>query len=200
MAAQLSTPFYQDFLEILIAEIGLETARLLLEKANLSADLLDKQTAHTMSLETSAVNFAAIQGALRSYYGRGTRGTLLRVGRILFQYQLEKIGFADKVWANLIKLFPLSFRGKQALDFAAHLLRNNGIDISTHTLDLDLLLVDRTSPSTTNQRETSSICFITQGFIQETFYWASGREQDVDEIHCKATGHATCEFRITMKV
>ena len=66
----------------------------------------------------------------------------------------------------------------------------------TRELDLDLLLVDRASPTTTDARAESPICFVTQGLIRESLLWATGQNHDVDEISCKACGANACEFKI----
>ncbi len=188
--------FYNGFVDILASEVGLETLKLLLEKAALSPDLAQPGPASRFDGETAARDYAAIQRALRAYYGRGIRGILLRVGRLLFVHMLQTAGLPGKVRASLVKALPLVLRRRQALELAASFLGARPGDVTVHTLDLDLLVVDYASPGAKGQTEQYAMCFITLGFLQEALFWAIGREQDVDEIHCCATGHETCEFKI----
>jgi len=64
------------------------------------------------------------------------------------------------------------------------------------TLDLDLLLVDHASPATDGRSEAGPICFVTQGMIRESLFWATGKGYDVEETSCKAKGPQDCEFKI----
>jgi predicted hydrocarbon binding protein len=83
------------------------------------------------------------------------------------------------------------------LELLAKFIGSTSGDITVHSLDLDLLLVDHASPAADGQRDASPICFVTQGIIRESLYWATGAGYDVDETACKAQGHHVCEFKIT---
>jgi predicted hydrocarbon binding protein len=87
---------------------------------------------------------------------------------------------------------------KPVLDLLAGILGASRGDITVHTLDLDLLLVDQTSPTTLGQQDDSPICFVTLGMIRECLYWATGEELDIEERACRATGAHQCEFKITI--
>jgi predicted hydrocarbon binding protein len=78
----------------------------------------------------------------------------------------------------------------------ARLLSAKPGDITVHTLDLDLLLVDHVSPTTDGQRGDEPICWVTLGLIRESLFWAAGREYDIAETSCRAAGAAACEFHI----
>ncbi|HEX6033030.1 MAG TPA: V4R domain-containing protein, partial [Anaerolineales bacterium] len=100
--------------------------------------------------------------------------------------------------AALIKRMPLATRRRKAiLELLARLIGAQADDITVHTLDLDLMVVDHASPAAQGQNVTRPICFVTQGLIRESLSWATGQGFDVEEISCKATGKDTCEFRIT---
>lgn len=199
MTLQLPVRFYEGFIKILSAEIGPETLNLLLEKAGLPAEQAQPGPASHFDAASSARNFSSAVRALRAYYGRGVRGTLLRVGRLLFHHLLQNASFAEKTRAGLIKALPVTgLRRKQSLELAAGFMRMTDVDVTTHSLDLDLLVVDHVSPAAAGLSENASICFVTQGFLQEALFWATGQEHDVEEIHCRAAGHETCEFKISL--
>jgi predicted hydrocarbon binding protein len=156
------------------------------------------QTFTKMSATTSAQTYSALQTAMRTYYGRGARGVLLRVGQRLWNLLLQDAALIGKAQAALIKRLPLSTRRKSVLELLARLMGAREGDIMVHTLDLDLLLVDNLSPTAEGQHAARPICFVTQGLIRESLVWATGQNVDVEETSCKAMGHTTCEFKVMM--
>jgi predicted hydrocarbon binding protein len=150
-----------------------------------------------MDSSESAKTYAALQAAMRTYYGRGARGVLLRVGQRLWNFLLDDAALGGKAQAAFVKRLPLMTRRRKAiLELLARLIGAQANDITVHTLDLDLLLVDHASPATDSQHDSHPICFVTQGLIRESLVWATGQNFDVEEISCKATGKESCEFKI----
>lgn len=151
-----------------------------------------------MDASDAAKAYTDLQAAMRTYFGRGARGVLLRVGQRLWDHLLDGAGLGGRTQAAIIRRLPLNARRKPTLDLLSRLLGAIPGDINVHTLDLDLLLVDRASPTTTGARAESPICFVTQGLIRESLYWATSQNHDVDEVSCKACGANACEFKITI--
>ncbi len=201
MSASLSLPirFFRLFLETLNAELGAKTLAIVLEKADLDPSLIDPQTLSDLTSEAAAETYARIQLALRTYYGRGARGTLVRIGRILWGRLLENASLPEKAQAQLARSLPSGLRLKAVLELLARFLREQNADVSVHTLDLDLLLADHVGAATIGQKENTPICIVTLGLIQEALIWASGHEYDVEEVSCKARGEDACEFKITVQ-
>lgn len=197
-AQLLPIRFFRQSLNILTDELGQEALVFILEKANLPADLVDLQAVSRYNTATAAQAYARIQQAMRFYYGRGARGTLIRIGRLLWPRLLETASFAEKTQAQLVRTLPPSMRIKPALELLARFLREHPEGVTVHTLDLDLLLVDRAGAVTVEQQEVTPICYVTIGLVQEALFWASGREHDVEERACRAAGASQCEFKITM--
>ena len=182
------------FVETLSSEIGHETFSAVLSKAGLPEEWA--HPSHFMALDVgrTAQAYARLQSALRTYYGRGARGILLRIGAKLWDHLLDDSSFGLKAQAALIRGLPKSARRKPALELLARIL--GATNISVHTLDLDLLLVDQTSPTTLDQSDDTPICFVTLGLIRECLYWADGKEHDIEERACRALGARQCEFKI----
>lgn len=194
----LPTRFFRQFLDVLTAELGNEALVSILEKASLPADLVDPQAVSRYNTATAAETYARIQQAMRFYYGRGARGTLIRIGRLLWPRLLETASLAEKAQAQLVRTLPPSMRMKPALELLARFMREHPEGVTVHTLDLDLLLVDRAGAVTTAQQEVLPICYVTIGLAQEVLFWASGREHDVEERTCRAAGAGQCELKITL--
>src|SRR5512143_2920626 len=103
----------------------------------------------------SAKTYAALQAAMRTYYGRGARGVLLRVGQRLWNRLLEDAALANKAQAAVIKRLPLNARRKSTLELLSRFLSAQSDDVTLHTLDLDLLVVDHASPTADGYHEAS---------------------------------------------
>ena len=194
---KFSNRIVKRFAETVAAELGADQFPVMLGLASLPPEWANTEAFLKMDATTSATTYAALQAAMRGYFGRGARGVLLRVGQRLWDRLLEDGSFGIKAQAAIIKRLPLNSRRKPAADLLAKILGAQAGDITVHTLDLDLLLVDHASPSTQAQSDSNPICFVTQGLIRESLFWSTGLTVDVEETACKAQGHHACEFKIT---
>jgi hypothetical protein len=84
-----SPSIMQKFVETLSTEIGHETFRAVLSKAG-----LPKEWAHPIHFlalddERTAYAYSTLQSAIRTYYGRGARGILMRIGSKLWDELIE---------------------------------------------------------------------------------------------------------------
>jgi predicted hydrocarbon binding protein len=194
---RFSPAIMRRFVETLSTEIGADTFSAVLSKAGLPKEWANPLHFAALDGGRTAEAYARLQSALRTYYGRGARGTLLRIGAKLWHGTLSDASFGNKIQAALIRGLPKSLRLKPALEILARLLGSAKGDISLHTLDLDLLLVDQASPTTLHQSDDTPVCFVTLGMIRECLYWADGVEHDIEERACRAMGARQCEFKIT---
>ena len=185
------------FIETVEVELGVDQFHAMLALSKLPPEWAIPATFLKSNPVESAKTYAIMQAAMRTYYGRGARGVLLRVGQRLWNLLLEDAALGGKTQAALIRRLPLATRYKPMLELLARLIGARYGDIVVHTLDLDLLLVDYVSPTAQNHYSASPICFVTQGLIRESLFWATGQGFDVEETACKATGHKTCDFKIT---
>ena len=186
------------FVETVAVELGADQFHAMLALSELPSEWAKPQTFQKMNATKAAETYAVLQAAMRAYFGRGARGVLLRVGQRMWHLLLEDAALGGKAQAALIKRLPLpTRRRKSILELLARLIGAGPDDITVHTLDLDLLVVDHTSPAAQGQRASRPICFVTHGLIRESLFWATAQNFDVEETSCKALGHDTCEFKIT---
>ena len=195
---KFSNRILRRFAETVAVELGAEQYSAMLDLSNLPQEWKKPATFLKMSPVDSAHVYAALQAAMRIYFGRGARGVLLRVGQRLWNRLLEDAALGGKAQAALIKRLPLTTRRRSTLELLAKFIGSASGDIAIHTLDIDLLLVDHASPTTHDQSASAPICFVTQGLIRESLFWSTGQGYDVVEISCKATGENACEFKITV--
>ena len=184
------------FVETVAVELGADQFHAMLALSELPPEWARSQTFQKMNPTKSAETYATLQSAMRAYFGRGARGVLLRVGQRLWSFLLEDAALGGKAQAALIKRLPLSRRRKAILELLGRLIGAQPDDFTVHLMDLDLLVVDHASPAAQGQRASRPICFVTQGLIRESLFWATGQNLDIEETSCKATGHDTCEFKV----
>jgi predicted hydrocarbon binding protein len=194
---KFSSRVLRRFVETVAVELGADQFQVMLGLSKLPLEWANPQTFQKMDMTRSAEAYAALQGAMRTYYGRGARGILLRVGQRMWNLLLEDAALGGKAKAVLIKRLPLSRRRKSILELLARLIGARPDEITVHTLDLDLMVVDHASPAAQGQSASRPICFVTQALIHESLFWATGQDLDVEESACKAAGHDSCEFKVT---
>lgn len=195
---KFSNRILRRFAETVAVELGGDQYNAMLTLSNLPKEWKKPGTFLKMSPVDSTHVYAALQAAMRVYFGRGARGVLLRVGERLWDRLLEDAALGGKAQAALAKRLPLTTRRKTTLELLGKFIGGKSGDITVHTLDMDLLLVDHASPTTHDQSSTAPICFVTQGLIRESLFWSTGHGYDVAEISCKAAGENACEFKITI--
>lgn len=195
---KFSSRILRRFVESVAVELGAEQFSAMLALSRLPAEWSASKTFLKIDPIESAKTYASLQAAMRTYYGRGARGVLLRVGQRLWDLLLDDAALGGKAQAALIKRIPLmTRRRKSILELLARLIGAQANDITVHTLDLEMLLVDHVSPTAAGQQSSHPICYVTQGLIRESLFWATEQNFDVEEISCKATGKESCEFKIT---
>jgi predicted hydrocarbon binding protein len=186
----------QQFIRIAYQEVGRnELAQIINDPS-----LLDLSAIASLNELQTAETFAEIQRRLRVYYGRGARGILLRIGQNLWKPILQKQGIPTRLRAVGIKIIPAGMRQKPALDLLASVMRGREGSVSVHSMDLNLLFVDSSSPTTTGLQEAQPVCFVTLGLIRGMLFWATGKDYDVEETGCCAMGHDACEFKVIVPV
>jgi predicted hydrocarbon binding protein len=197
IASKFPNRVLRRFVQTVGAELGGEQLNVMLSLSKLPAEWAKPESFAKTDLAESARVYASLQAAMRAYYGRGARGVLTRVGQRLWHHLLDDAALGGKAQAALIKRLPLAARRKRTLELLGKFIGIDAGDITVHTLDLDLLLADHASPTTDGQPASAPICFVTQGLVRESLFWATGINHDVQETSCKAKGEEACEFTIT---
>ena len=195
---KFSNRILRRFVETVTLELGADQFTGMLSLAKLPAEWAKATVFLKMDPVESAQAYAALQAALRTYFGRGARGVLLRVGQRLWHHLLNDAALGGKAQAVVIKRLPLTTRRRSTLELLSRFLATQSGDITIHTLDLDLLFVDHASPAAHAQSDSAPICFVTQGLIRESLFWSTGQGYDVVETSCKATRENECQFKITV--
>jgi predicted hydrocarbon binding protein len=195
--SRFSSQHLEEFIEIVTNEIGAKNLPVVLEKSGFPPKWAQSEFLKKTDAQTAAESYAGIQQAIRIYYGRGARGMLQRIGSNFWNTLIQNASFKERTQAKLLRPLPNIKRRKSALELLPRLLDLDKDAMRVHTLDLNLLLVDKLSPTTYNQHSTEAICHVTHGLIREALYWATAQDALIEEIACKANGAENCEFKIT---
>jgi hypothetical protein len=196
---KFSSRILRRFIETVAMELGFDQFSAMLALSKFPSEWAKPETFIKMDAVESARAYASLQAAMRTYFGRGARGVLLRVGQRLWNQVLDDATLGSRAQAAVVKRLPLNARRKPTLELLSRFLSIQPGDITLHTLDLDMLLVDHASPTTDGYHDSSPICFVTQGLIRASLVWATSQGNDVEETSCKARGDKNCEFKIIME-
>ncbi len=134
--------------------------------------------------------------AVENYYGRGARGTLLRVGYASFNRLVASQRLLSNAYRLIFRLLPLQSRQIITLRWLARELAGRRGRVTVIREDRRLGLVDHESDATVGRHRDTEICWETLGEIQEALKWSTGLEYDVSEISCKAKGDPACRFEV----
>ncbi|MBM3153059.1 MAG: hypothetical protein FJZ96_12805 [Chloroflexi bacterium] len=190
--------FLGAFLDLAQEEVGKGVLEKVLGKSGAPSSALDPASLAALDSHRAAQIYIDMQQAIRNYFGRGARGSLLRIGRGLWQRKLEQSNFIQNAHYGILKILPLPYRCQKVLELVAKILHPGLEGTSVHLLDVDLLLVDRLGADSGSFPSDEPACFVTLGLIQAALAWATGMEMDVEEIACQSMGAQACEFKVAL--
>ncbi|KAF0108373.1 MAG: 4-vinyl reductase 4VR [Anaerolineaceae bacterium] len=195
-APLISSRLLKQFVHATFEEVGVDKLPQVLASAGLSPAVVEAESINRLDGRAAAELYARLQQALRQFYGRGARGTLLRIGRSIWGRMTAEASFLEKAELEIIRRLPVPARRRRTVDLVAGSLRAGSESTTVHLLDTDLLLVDRSAAAAAGQESAAPICFVTLGLLEAALYWATGQPADVEEIACRAMGAPACEFKV----
>jgi bacteriochlorophyll 4-vinyl reductase len=143
-----------------------------------------------------ATEYATLMQAIENYYGRGARGTLMRIGYAAFARLVKEKRTQAALYSLWFRLLPAAARRWEVLRWLARELAGPGGQVTVHRDDQRINLVDHTSDPTAGRQREQPICWMTVGEIQEALKWGTGQEYEVTEMACRAKGDAACRFEV----
>ncbi|MEW6567501.1 MAG: hypothetical protein AB1449_04910 [Chloroflexota bacterium] len=147
-------------------------------------------------LKAQVDEYARLVQAMRTYYGLGARGAMLRIGREVFRRQLAARPVEAFFERLRLRLLPLPRRRLRALQSLAERMAWPEGDVSVQAIDSEVWLIDRSAHRTLGQKSDGPSCWIAVGEIAEALLWATGVEHLVEEKACRAAGDDCCRFLI----
>jgi len=160
---------------------------------------IDNYPPNNLAREIDFSDFSALNAAIEEMYGpRGGRGLALRAGRASFAQGLNDFGALIGVSELAFKVIPLGTKLKVGLRAMAETFSTFSDQKSRVREEEDRFIYTiETCPVCWGRTSDRPICFAATGVLQEGLRWVSGgKDFRVEQFHCHAMGHETCEFAI----
>jgi bacteriochlorophyll 4-vinyl reductase len=143
-------------------------------------------------------DYATVVKAVEDFYGaRAAKASLIRVGRATFQYALKEHPATIGLAGLALKLMPLNMQTKTVLGNVANGMTKDLNEPAHVEEQADrFLFVKEACGACQGRKADKPVCFTTNGALLESLKWATGKNFDVTETICRATGGVTCTFRI----
>lgn len=142
-----------------------------------------------------AVQYAKLNEAIEDYFGRGM---LLRMGRASFQYAVREQAALLGIAGVALKLVPEKQRIKFILNSMAGALKKSNPNVEAWVDEGGerIAYLESTCAICQGRRSDHPICHLYVGSIGEAVKWATGREFEIIETHCRARGDEHCRFEV----
>lgn len=148
------------------------------------------------SIKTS--DYASLNQAIESFYGRAAKGMLRRIGRASFQYGVREQAGLLGVAGVALKLLPKKQRILFILNGMADALKksNKEVDAWVDESGNTIAYIDRTCAICWGRQAYLAVCHLYVGSVGEAVLWATGTEYEIVETHCMAKGDEYCRFEV----
>jgi hypothetical protein len=146
----------------------------------------------------NTLEYARLNEAIESFYGRGGRGMLRRIGKASFQYAVREQAGLMGLAGTALKLLPQRQRIRFVLNSMVNALKKSNPQVDAWVEDKDgkLAYCERTCAICYGRKSEQPICHLYVGSIAEAVRWASDTNYDIRETHCVAKGDEYCRFEV----
>lgn len=145
-----------------------------------------------------AVQYAKLNEAIEQFYGRAGRGMLRRIGKASFQYAVREQAALLGIAGVALKILPEKQRIKFILNSMAGALKKSNPDVKAWVDESGerLAYVEATCAICQGRHSEAPVCHLYAGSIGEAVLWATGKEFEITETHCRAKGDPHCRFEV----
>jgi predicted hydrocarbon binding protein len=145
-----------------------------------------------------ASEYAQLNAAIETFYGRGGRGMLQRIGKASFQYAVREQSALLGIAGVALKLLPPKQRIRFILNGMANALKktNPELHIEVGETDDGVVYTAHICSVCYGRHSQQPICHLYVGSIVEAVGWVTGVDHHVSETHCIAKGDPYCRFEV----
>ncbi len=186
--------FFFVAMEELLGKNGLNAV---LNLAGLSR-FINNYPPNNLEKKFSFANYAAINQAIEDFYGvRGSKGLLLRAGKVCLERALTEYTAIAGVGNLGMRLMPQNIKVKIALGVVAKTFSTISDQSSKVSETSEGFIYENETCSMCWHRQTTSpCCHVANGVLIATLHWATTKNYRVNEVQCMAMGQPTCRFVI----
>jgi hypothetical protein len=144
------------------------------------------------------VEYARFNEAIESFYGRGGKGMLRRIGKASFQYGVCEQGALMGVAGAALKLMPQKGCIKFVLNAMVNALKKTDpqVDAWVEEEGDKIAYCESTCAICLGRHRDRPVCHLYVGSIGEAVRWATDQEHEIAETHCVAKGDPYCRFEV----
>jgi predicted hydrocarbon binding protein len=149
-------------------------------------------------------DYAQLSAGLLTFFGRAGKSMVIRTGRMTSKYAIEKQSAIYNVAAKAAaRVLPWGMQVKMVLDSMADgynkLYAENGQQLHFRVEDRghSWAFISVECPLCAGKMADAPMCWGRIGTLKESVTWLTGREFDVEEVECRATGAAACVWEIS---
>ena len=145
-----------------------------------------------------ASQYARLNQAIEDFYGRGGKGMLRRIGKASFQYGMREQSTLMGVAGVALKLLPERQKIKFILNGMADALKKSNAQVNAWVDESGdrLAYVESTCAICHSRHSSDPVCHLYVGSVTEAVRWATGKEYQIVETHCKAKDNPYCRFEV----
>jgi len=172
------------------------------------AELVDNYPPNELKA-TGNLNFghyASFSAGVLNFYGRAGKGMVMRIGKLSAKHAIEQQAGVFNLAALLAsKLLPTSVQLKMGLETQINGMRKlsqavgQDIRLSLEDRGDKLAYVAQDCASCAGKQSTDPMCYLFTGVLEEAFRWQMGKEFEIAEVECRATGGHACVWEISKK-
>ncbi len=145
-----------------------------------------------------AAEYARLNEAIETFYGRGGRGMLRRVGKASFQYAVREQAALLGIAGAALKLLPQRQRIKFILSNMVSALKKTNPQVNAWIEETGehLAYFESTCAICLGRHSEQPVCHLYVGSLGEAVRWATGQDHQITETHCIAGGDPYCCFEV----
>ena len=181
-------------LEELLGHNGLNAV---LNLAGLSR-FINNYPPNNMEKRFSFETYAAVNKAIEDFYGaRGSKGLLLRVGKVSLTHALSMYTAFAGIGNLSMRLMPQSLKARITLTVIAQTFTRMSDQVSRLAEEPNAYIFENETCSMCWRRTSAQpCCHVATGVLIAALHWATGKNYRVTETQCLAMGAPTCRFVI----
>ena len=149
-------------------------------------------------------DYAALNAGLFEFFGRAGKSMVLRIGRLSTRQALEQQGALFNVAAILgLRLLPIPTQLKTGLENMQkgfrRIWQSAGQDMRLRIEDRGdrLAYIAEDCPMCAGKLASEPMCWLWVGTLQESISWLTGKQFEVQEVECRATGAPACVWEVS---
>ena len=147
----------------------------------------------------NASDYARLNEAIESFYGRGARGILHRIGKASFEYGIREQPALFGLAGVALKVLPTKARIRFILSRMAGVVKkaNPQLQIDVEETADGFAYVAHICSLCYGRQSDKPVCHLYVGSIAEGVRWVTGQVYHVEETYCMAKGDPYCRFEVT---